>query len=296
MGHPGGEHVLLQVAGKDATADFYSMHRHSVLQKYDATLCIGTITGETPKVKNRAPGELNTAPYFEPSWLMPGGETNPFYNASHRHLQKETRKFTDEYLRPIAEDIENSGKYPGKEFFKTLGDRGITRMRLGPGKHLHGQKLFADIDGKEFDYFHELVMTQEMVMTASRSANDAFGGGTVIGLPPVLKFCGNAALKEKVTSEVFSGESTIALAISEAFAGSDVSGLRTTAKKSADGTHFIVNGTKKWITNGQFSDYFTTAVRTDKGLSVLLIPRSFEGVSTTQIKTSYSTSARRRRS
>ena len=45
----------------------------------------------------------------------------------------------------------------------------------------------------------------------------------------------------------------------------------------------------RWITNGMFSDYFTTAVKTDKGLSVLLIPRG-EGVETTQIKTSYSSS------
>lgn len=283
--------MLLQVAGKDATAEFYSMHRHSVLQKYDATLCIGTIAGEKPQVKNRAPGELNTAPFSEPSWLLPGGETNPYYKESHRRLQKAARKFTDEYLRPAAEEIEDSGAYPSKEFFKTLGANGVTRMRLGPGKHLHGQKMLGDVDGKEFDYFHELVLTQEMVCTASRSANDAIGGGTVIGLPPVLKFCKNKQLHDKITSEVFSGESTIALAISEAFAGSDVSGLRTTAKKSADGSHFIVNGTKKWITNGQFSTYFTTAVRTDKGLSVLLIPRALEGVSTSQIKTSYSTSA-----
>jgi alkylation response protein AidB-like acyl-CoA dehydrogenase len=111
----------------------------------------------------------------------------------------------------------------------------------------------------------------------------------VIGLPPVLNF-GSPELKKKIIPEVLSGKKYIALAISEAFAGSDVAGLRCTATKTADGQHYIVNGTKKWITNGTFADYFSTGVRTDKGLSVLLIERG-EGVETKPIKTSYSPAA-----
>jgi alkylation response protein AidB-like acyl-CoA dehydrogenase len=52
------------------------------------------------------------------------------------------------------------------------------------------------------------------------------------------------------------GEKTICLAITEPYAGSDVAGLRTEAKKTADGKHYILNGEKKWITNGIFSDFF----------------------------------------
>jgi alkylation response protein AidB-like acyl-CoA dehydrogenase len=67
-------------------------------------------------------------------------------------------------------------------------------------------------------------------------------------------------------------------------AGSDVAGLTCEAKLSEDGKHYIVNGEKKWITNGVWSDYFTTAVRTGSdgmtGVSVLLIERSAGGVST----------------
>lgn len=54
--------------------------------------------------------------------------------------------------------------------------------------------------------------------------------------------------------------------------------------------HWIVNGTKKWITNGQFADYFTVGCRTDGGFTVILIPRG-EGVETTPIRTSYSPTA-----
>jgi alkylation response protein AidB-like acyl-CoA dehydrogenase len=68
------------------------------------------------------------------------------------------------------------------------------------------------------------------------------------------------------------------LAISDANAGSDAAGLTCTAKLSECGKFYIVNGTKKWITNGNFADYFVTAVRTGEagifGISMLLIERS----------------------
>ena len=73
-------------------------------------------------------------------------------------------------------------------------------------------------------------------------------GGKVIGLPPVLNF-GSEDLKAKVVPEVLAGKKFICLAISEAMAGSDVMGLQTTAKLSEDGNEWIINGSKKWITN-----------------------------------------------
>lgn len=94
-------------------------------------------------------------------------------------------------------------------------------------------------------------------------------------LPPVMNYA-SAALKKEIIPEVLAGRKYISLAISEAFAGSDVAGLRCTATKTADGKHYIVNGTKKWITNGTFSDYFSTGVNTGNGLSMLLVrPPSF---------------------
>lgn len=78
-------------------------------------------------------------------------------------------------------------------------------------------------------------------------------GGLVIGLPPVMNF-GSEELKQKVLPEVLSAKKFICLAISEAHAGSDVFGLQTYAKKTEDGMHWIVNGTKKWITGGMYAD------------------------------------------
>jgi alkylation response protein AidB-like acyl-CoA dehydrogenase len=150
-------------------------------------------------------------------------------------------------------------------------------------------KLLGGVKGEEYNYFHELVLTQELARVAARGYGDGLNGGMVIGLPPVKNF-GQEPLRTKVLQEVLSADKVISLAISEAFAGSDVAGLRCTATKCEDGSGWIINGTKKWITGGMHSDYFTVGCRTEGGLTVFLVPRG-EGVSTKQIKTSYSTTA-----
>jgi alkylation response protein AidB-like acyl-CoA dehydrogenase len=146
------------------------------------------------------------------------------------------------------------------------------------------------LKGEEFDYFHDLIVTQEMVRANARGFQDGNMAGMTISLTAVLQFANDEAWKNKIAAEVFSGRKKICLAITEAFAGSDVAGLRTTAEKTKDGKHYIVNGTKKWITNGVWCDYFITGVKTDRGLSVILIERG-EGVETSAIKTSYSPAA-----
>ena len=75
--------------------------------------------------------------------------------------------------------------------------------------------------------------------------------GMTISLTAVRQWCNDEALRERVTAEVLSGKKKMSLAITEAFAGSDVAGIKTTAELSEDGEHWIINGTKKWITNGK---------------------------------------------
>ncbi|ORY87660.1 acyl-CoA dehydrogenase [Protomyces lactucae-debilis] len=292
--HPGGAAVLLnaEIAGQDATDQFYNLHRHSVIQKYES-LKIGSIQGEKPKIRNMVPGDLSHVPYGEPSWLLKEFDS-PYFNDGHRKFQRAVRKFIEEEIKPIALECEDSGERPPAELFKLMGKPGIemNAMRLGPGKHLHGRVLVGDIKGEDYSYIHEMIVNQELARPGpARGFGDGLNSGMSIGLPPVINFCKNEELRQRVIKEVFSGEKNICLAITEAFAGSDVRGIQTTAKLSADGSHYIVNGSKKWITNGNFSYYFTTAVKTGENqYSVLLIPR-IEGVETKLIKTAYSTTA-----
>ncbi|CAG8957967.1 hypothetical protein HYFRA_00000310 [Hymenoscyphus fraxineus] len=287
--HPGGEFVLKQVAGTDATEAFYNLHRQEVLQKY-SSLCIGTIKGEKSKVIQHNAGDLSQVPYGEPTWLTPQFKS-PYYKESHRKLQKAMRKFVDEEVYPVAQECEKEGTTIPQDLIDKMSERGIMHMRLGPGKHLHGVELMGGVvKGEEFDYFHDLVVGQEMLRANARGFQDGNLAGMMISLTAVLQWANDEEWKNKIASEVFSGKKKMCLAITEAFAGSDVAGIRTTAEKTADGKHYIVNGTKKWITNGVFCDYFVTGVRTDKGLSVVLIERQ-EGVETSAIKTSYSPTA-----
>ncbi|QKD60136.2 acyl-CoA dehydrogenase-like protein [Fusarium oxysporum Fo47] len=125
--------------------------------------------------------------------------------------------------------------YIRQKLVERMAKDSIHAMRLGLGEHLHERTLL-----------------------------DGMLGGLVIGLTAVVRRLPHGDLR-----------TNLCLAISETFAGSDGTGILTTAAKTPDGKHYVVSGVKKWITNG---------------FSVLLIPRS-EGVTTKTIKTSYSATA-----
>ncbi|KAJ7637691.1 acyl-CoA dehydrogenase [Mycena polygramma] len=288
--HPGGLSVLLaeDVAGQDATEAFFGLHRHEVLLKPQyKRLQIGVIAGEKEQIFPRAIGALSAVPYAEPTWLSPGFHS-PYYTETHRRFQAAIRKFCEEELLPDSILREADGKRPSQACFDAMARTNILAMRLGPGPHLKGRVLMDGIiKPEEFDYFSELILAQEGTRFNARGYLDGLGGGTYIGLPPVMNF-GQPALRDKILEEVFSGKKLICLAITEAFAGSDVAGLKCFAQKTDKG--WVVTGTKKWITNGTFADYFTVGCRSEKGMVVLLIERG-PGVETKQIKTSYSTTA-----
>lgn len=113
--------------------------------------------------------------------------------------------------------------------------------------------------------------------------------GLFVGLPPILNF-GSNYLINKVTKDCLMGKKVICLAVTEPYAGSDVANIQTIAKKTEDGKYYIVNGEKKWITNGIYADYFTVAVRTGSngmnGISLLLLEKEMKGLKTIQMKCS----------
>ncbi|KAI0734195.1 peroxisomal acyl-CoA-dehydrogenase [Fomitopsis betulina] len=291
--HPGGASVLLEegIPGQDATEAFFSLHRYEVLERPQyRRLQIGLIQGEHakifPTINN---GEISKVPYAEPTWLTEG-YYSPYFTQNHRRFQQTVRKFMDEHVYPDAQARELDGKRPSQSVVDKMAEVEMHAMRMGPGKHLKGRTLMGGlVKPEEFDYFHELIISQEITRCGARGYGDGINAGMVIGLPPVLNF-GAPELKARVVPEVLGGKKFICLAISEAFAGSDVFGLQTTATKTEDGKHWIITGTKKWITNGTFADYFTVGCKTEDGFTVILVERG-EGVETKPIKTSYSPTA-----
>ncbi|KAF7721050.1 hypothetical protein EC973_005515 [Apophysomyces ossiformis] len=283
--HPGGLGPILEYAGKDATEAFYSLHRQETLLRYQRYK-IGTLMNEEPKIHVAQPGDISSVPYSESSAWM--GFKSPYFKESHARFRSALRKTMDS-LAPEARGYEDSGDKPSTELLQKLGDLGILAANIGPGPWLKSFRLVGDVKPEEFDYFHEMIAHEETARWTSPGTSSGIFGGMVISLPTVINF-GRPEIQAKVIPEVLSGRKRMCLAITEPYTGSDVANIQTIARRTADGKYYIVNGTKKWITAGMFADYFSVAVRTEGGISMLLVERG-EGVETKPIKTSYSASA-----
>lgn len=184
---------------------------------------------------------------------------------------------------PNVHDWDEAKKVPDS-IYKQMGERGYLAGLLGtkyPAQYV--KNTVKSVEPKKWDLFHEVLITDELSRAASGGLVWNLIGGYGIGMPPVMHHA-QKALKDRIVPGILQGDKRICLAITEPDAGSDVANLTCEAKLSEDGKHYIVNGEKKWITNGIWADYFTTAVRTGKkgmnGVSVLLIERSAGGVST----------------
>jgi alkylation response protein AidB-like acyl-CoA dehydrogenase len=205
-------------------------------------------------------------------------------NQSHADLRSEVRAWVDEAIQPYVTEWDEAKKVPD-EIYEQMGQRGYLAGLMGSDKYptQYTKNAVKSVPPEQWDLFHELLVTDEISRAGSGGLVWNLIGGFGIGCPPVMKH-GTKALRDRILPGILSGDKRICLAITEPDAGSDVANLTCEAKLSEDGSHYIVNGEKKWITNGVWSDYFTTAVRTGgpgmNGISVLLIERSAGGVST----------------
>jgi alkylation response protein AidB-like acyl-CoA dehydrogenase len=288
--HPGGKKVIMKVAGQDATKQFANFHDvQAVLAKYGPSLKIGTVGAASQPVPSAPapksePG-LPLPPFAEPVWSQ--GWHSPYYNESHKRFQIACRKFVEAELNH-GDEWDKLKTIPVREIAQKAAKAGILQTVIGPPWDVQysGSYIAGGVKPEEFDAFHELIFNYEVARTGSYVCAYAWNAGLSIGLPPVLVF-GTKAQKDKFAIPCLKGEKFICLAITEPDAGSDVAKITTEAKLSPCGKFYIVNGSKKWITNGIYSDYFTTLVRTGTegrgGVSVLVIERG-PGVTTRQME------------
>jgi len=197
---------------------------------------------------------------------------SPFYNAEHEAFRESLRRFVAKEIEPFANAWDEAGEFP-REIYKKAAAVGY--MGLG----------FPEAyGGTEGDRFMRIIAMQEI----ARAGCGGLGAGLfshTIGAPPILHR-GSEALKARVLPQILSGDKISALAITEPSGGSDVANLRTTARR--DGDHFVVNGSKTFITSGMRADFITLAVRTGgpgaSGVSLLLVERQPEGLQRTPLK------------
>ena len=198
---------------------------------------------------------------------------SPLYTEDHHAWRATLRKFVETEMMPHVNEWEEAGTFP-RELYKKAAAIGLIGM--GYPEEYGGTPMD--------DPVFLIVNAEEMARLGAGGINASLLVHG-IGLPPVLAI-GSDELKQRIAPQVLSGDKIHALAITEPSGGSDVASIKTTAKR--DGTDYVVNGSKMFITGGMRADFYTVAVRTGgpgrKGISLLLIERDRKGFTRTSLK------------
>eukprot|EP00658_Telonema_sp_P-2_P014711 TRINITY_DN15609_c0_g1_i3.p1 TRINITY_DN15609_c0_g1~~TRINITY_DN15609_c0_g1_i3.p1 ORF type:complete len:254 (-),score=69.02 TRINITY_DN15609_c0_g1_i3:33-794(-) len=170
------------------------------------------------------------------------------------------------------------------------GEVPITLLQLAASEGLYGFQWPEEYGGTpppEFDVFHDLIFLDELGRSGSAGLVLAFNIYTM-ALPPLLK-AGSEYLKNRYVRDIVTAKKRMALCISEPTHGSDVANILSTAELSKEGTHYLLNGQKKWITWGTHAAVFTVVARTGgsgrSGLSLFILERGWEGLHIRKMKT-----------
>ena len=189
-----------------------------------------------------------------------------YFNETHGMVRETMRRFVNEAVKPHIDEWEEAGAFP-REIYPQAGGLGL--LSIGHPTEFGGSG--------EQDVFLKVAASEELMRSGSGGFVASLGS-LDIGLPPVWRM-GSDALKQRIVPQVLAGEKIIALAITEPSGGSDVANLKTRAVR--DGDHYVVNGSKTFITSGARADYYTVAVRTGEagfgGVSLLLIEKGTPG-------------------
>jgi alkylation response protein AidB-like acyl-CoA dehydrogenase len=189
------------------------------------------------------------------------------YNADHEAFADAFRAFADKAIVPNYMDWERAGITP-REVFTEAGKSGFLGMQVP-----------EEYGGGGVDDFRFNQILDEQVALAGITGS---GLGITLHndtcLPYFLSYC-NDEQKQRWLPGIVSGELITAVAMTEPGAGSDLSGIRTSAKRGGD--TYVVNGSKTFITNGINADLVITAVRTGEdrhnGMSLLILERGMDG-------------------
>jgi acyl-CoA dehydrogenase len=192
--------------------------------------------------------------------------TDPFSTPERRALRDLTRGFVERDVLPNLDEWERAGELP-----RWLHERAGAAGLLGVG-------FPEEVGGGGGDILDTIVVTEELLQAGG-------SGGLVAGLfthgiaCPHIVAAGDPAQVDRFVRPTLAGHAIGALAVTEPDGGSDVAALRTRAQR--DGEHFVVNGSKTFITSGTRADFVTVAVRTGGqgfgGISLLVIPTDTPG-------------------
>ncbi len=190
------------------------------------------------------------------------------FTAEHRDIARSTAEFWASEVAPHLEAIQHQDHDLAVKVLRKSAELGLTAVMV---PEAYG--------GMEMDLISAMVVAEGLSKDGSYSGWHGAHAG--IGTLPVLLF-GTEAQKQKYLPRLCSAELVGAYALTEAHAGSDSLAAKTRADLSADGTHYVLNGSKMWITNAGKADLFTVFAKIDGAkdkFTAFLVERGFAGVS-----------------
>jgi alkylation response protein AidB-like acyl-CoA dehydrogenase len=178
-----------------------------------------------------------------------------------------TGQFVADEVLPQQEQIEHKDWSVTVSLLRRCGELGLLGIEV-PQKY----------GGENLDKVSAMIVSEKLGRVASFAVT--YGGHAGIGTLPIVYF-GKEEHKRKYLPLLCKAEKISAYALSEAGGGSDALAAKTNAVRSADGTHWVINGEKMWITNAAFADMFVTFAQVDgKQFSCFIIEKTYPGVST----------------
>src|SRR6266571_4497462 len=188
-------------------------------------------------------------------------------SAEQRLMAQTAEKFMDKDVLPNLEALEHQEEGLTPKLFRKAGELGLL-----------GMEVPTDYDGLGLGKTSGVGVEEQLSRLGGFGVTCAAHIG--IGTMPLQNF-GTEAQKKKYLPKLATGEWMAAYALSEAGSGSDALGLRTKATLSSDGKHYLLNGTKMWISNAAWADLFTIFAKVDgQQVTAFLVERTFPGVST----------------
>lgn len=197
--------------------------------------------------------------------------TDPFDTDERRDLRSMVRRFVENEVAPNLDEWERVGELP-RSLHRLAGDLGLI-----------GLSFPEAVGGGGGDIVDMMIVVEEMHYAGVSGGLIASLFTAAIAVPHIAT-AGDARQIERWVRPTLAGDLIGSLAITEPGTGSDVAGIRTTARR--DGDSFIVNGAKTFITSGVRADFVTTAVRTGgdgaHGLSLLVVESGTDGFEVTR--------------
>ena len=187
----------------------------------------------------------------------------------HLAFRETVRRFVQTELTPRAREFDQLGRID-KSLYRKMGELGLLGIRYG-----------EQYGGQGLDYSYQAIFLEEVALCDNAGVCMGISVQTDMATPSLHRF-GSEALKQRYLVPAIRGEHVAAIAVTEPAAGSDVAGIRTRAVR--DGDHWVINGSKMYITNAATADWLCLLAVTDPdggygGFTQIIVPTDSRGFS-----------------